>query len=336
MNAKQRLFSVLNGEKPDRIPNLNIIMQFAAKEIGVPYSVYCRQHEKLVDGNILCAEKFGLDCVTTMSDPMKEASAFGSEVIFPEDGVPYSRKKLLADETMLAKLKVTAPCDSERMSQSVFAVERYKRLLGDDIPIIGWVEGCLAEAADLRGVNELMYDLVDDEDFVRDLMDICLEQAIVFAREQIKAGADIIGIGDAIASVAGPVYYQKFALPYEIKLLSAIREMGAKTKLHICGNITPFLSFLPYDHCDIIDLDWMVPLDKAAALAGGRCALSGNYDPVAVLMQGTEPAVRNAVITCSRMGAERYISAAGCEVPKATPTENFLAVARTLKELESK
>ena len=156
MNAKQRLFSVLNGEKADQIPNLNIIMQFAAKEIGVPYSVYCKQHEKLVEGNIRCAEKFGLDCVTTMSDPMKEASAFGSEVIFPEDGVPYSRKKLLADETVLASLKVTAPCDSERMSQSVFAIERYKRLLGDEFPIIGWVEGCLAEAADLRGVNELM------------------------------------------------------------------------------------------------------------------------------------------------------------------------------------
>ena len=333
MNAKQRLFSVLSGNKPDRIPNLNIIMQFAAKEIGVPYSVYCKQHEKLVEGNILCAEKFGLDCVTTMSDPMKEASAFGSEVIFPEDGVPYARKRLLADESMLLKLKVTQPCDSERMNQSVLAVERYKRMVGDDLAIIGWVEGCLAEAADLRGVNELMYDLVDDEEFVRDLMDVCLEQAIVFARAQIKAGADIIGIGDAIASVAGPVYYQKFAQPYERKLLAAIHEMGAKTKLHICGNITPFLAYLPYDDCDIIDLDWMVPLDKAAELAGSRCALSGNYDPVAVLMQGTPEDVRNAVIGCSQAGAARYISAAGCEVPKATPTENFLAVAQALREL---
>ena len=170
---------------------------------------------------------------------------------------------------------------------------------------------------------------------MRDMMDLCLEQAVVFARAQIEAGADIIGIGDAIASVAGPVYYQKFALPYEIKLLSAIHEMGAKTKLHICGDTTPFLTYLPYEHCDIIDLDWMVPLHKAALLAGERCALSGNYDPVAVLMQGSEETVRDAVISCSRAGAARYISAAGCEVPKATPAENFLAVSRTLQELKS-
>jgi uroporphyrinogen decarboxylase len=333
MNAKQRVFSVLEGKQPDRIPNLNIIMQFAAREIGVPYSVYCKDHVKLVEGNIACAEKYGLDCVTTMSDPMKEASAFGAEVLFPEDGVPYGRKKLLADESVLRTLKVTAPCDSERMSQSVMAVERYKRLLGNDMTIIGWVEGCLAEAADLRGVNELMLDLVDDEDFVRDLMDICLAQAVVFARAQIEAGADIIGVGDAIASVAGPNYYKKFALPYEIKLLSAIRDLGAKTKLHICGNITPFLEYLPVEHCDIIDLDWMVPLDRAAALIGGRCALGGNYDPVSVLMQGNPGSIREAVIACSKAGAVNYISAAGCEVPKMTPRENLSAVAETLLDL---
>lgn len=334
MNSKERLFTVLDGKKADRIPNLNIVMQIAAKEIGILYSVFCRQHEKLVEGNIRCAEKYGLDCVTTMSDPMKEASAFGAEVIFPEDGVPYTRKKLLADESTLLKLKVTAPCDSERMNQSVMAVERYKHILGDDIPVIGWVEGCLAEAADLRGVNELMFDLVDDEDFVRDLMDLCLEQAVLFAKAQIEAGADFIGIGDAIASVAGPVYYEKFALPYEIKLLSAIRSMGAKTKLHICGNITPFLTKLPFEYCDIIDLDWMVPLDKAAELAGEQCALGGNYDPVSVLMQGSLSDVRNAVIACSRAGVAKYISAAGCEVPKATPEENFFTVTKTLQELE--
>lgn len=333
MTSKERLFSVLAGKQPDRIPNLNIIMQYAAREIGVPYSVYCKQHEKLVEGNIVCAEKYGLDCVTTMSDPMKEASAFGAEVIFPEDGVPYGKKKLLADESALLGLKVTNPCDSERMSQSVQAIERYKRLLGDDMPVIGWVEGCLAEAADLRGVNELLIDLVDEEDFVRDLMDICLEQAILFAKAQIEAGADIIGVGDAIASVAGPVYYQKFTLPYEIKLLSAIRAMGAKTKLHICGNTTPFLEYLPVEYCDIIDLDWMVPLDRAAQIVKGRCALSGNYDPVAVLLQGTPEDVKLAVTACGRMGAENYISAAGCEVPKMTPAENFLAVASTLKHL---
>jgi MtaA/CmuA family methyltransferase len=341
MNSKQRVLSVLEGRQPDRIPNLNIIMQLAAKEINVPYSAYCMDYKLLCAGNIFCAEKYGIDCVTTMSDPMKEASAFGAKVIFPEDGVPYTKEYLLADEAQLLRLRAIDPSHSERMSQSVKAVELYKNRLGDEVAVIGWVEGCMAEAADLRGVNEFLMDLVINEEFVCELMDVCLEQAVLFARAQIDAGADIIGVGDAIASVAGPLYYQKFALPYQIRLLSAIREMGAKTKLHICGDVTPFLEYLPAQHCDIIDLDWMVPLDRAALLFGDKCALSGNYDPVAVLLQGTPESVRQAVIDCSAgvaavrycsagNAAVRYCSAAGCEVPKNTPAANLIAVARTL------
>lgn len=333
MNSRQRLLGRLDGKQTDRIPNLNIIMQLGARETGVPYSEYCRDYRLLCRGNIICAEKYHIDCVTVMSDPTRETSGFGADIVFPHDGVPYARKALLENEEDLLKLKVTDPCDGERMLQTVKAVEMYKRELGNGVPVIGWVEGCLAEAADLRGVNDLLMDLVINEQFVMDLMDLCLEQGIRYARAQIEAGADIIGVGDAIASVAGPVYYRRFALPYERRLLSAIREMGAKTKLHICGNTTPFLEDLPADCCDILDVDWMVPLDRVAALHGQVCTISGNYDPVAVLLQGTEEKVRQTVSRCAGIGGSRYISAAGCEVPKQTPEANLLAVHTALCDL---
>ena len=42
----------------------------------------------------------------------------------------------------------------------------------DAWPILeGWVEGPVAEGADLRGINTLMLDFLDDPDFVRDLFD---------------------------------------------------------------------------------------------------------------------------------------------------------------------
>ncbi len=335
MNAKERVFARLSGHQVDRIPNLNIIMQLAARELDAPYSAYCQDYRLLCEGNIRCAQKYHLDCVTTMSDPMKEASAFGAEVVFPHDDVPYAKKNLLEKEEDLLKLKSCDPSESRRMSQSVLAVELYKRELGDDMPVIGWVEGCMAESADLRGVNEFLMDLVSNEEFVTELMDVCLEQAIRFAKAQIEAGADIIGVGDAIASVAGPVCYRKFALPYQIKLLTAIREMGAKTKLHICGNVTPFLKDLPVSCCDILDLDWMVPLDEAAALYGQACALSGNYNPVTVLLQGSEETVSEAVTSCAKAGGARYMCAAGCEVPKLTPERNLAAVYDALCRIQT-
>jgi uroporphyrinogen decarboxylase len=188
-------------------------------------------------------------------------------------------------------------------------------------------------AADLRGVNNFLMDLFEDPEFVVDLLEVCLEQATLFARAQIEAGADIIGVGDAIASVAGPLAYRNLTLQYEIRLLKAIKEAGGMTKLHICGDTTPFLELLPAQYCDILDFDWMVPLDKAAELFGDITCVNGNYDPVAVLLQGNVQDVRNAVKSCVNTGGMKHTNAAGCEVPKLTPPENLMAVYNTLCEI---
>lgn len=330
MTSRERLLGFLAGETTDRIPNLNIIMQFAARELGVSYKEYCSDYKKLAQGNIVCAQKYGIDCVTVMSDPMREAHDYGTEVVFPRDDVPYPRVNLLADKAALKRLRVTKPEEGRRMSQNVETVAYYKRELGNEYPIIGWVEGCFAEAADLRGVNEFLIDIMDDEPFVTELLELCLAQAILYAQAQVEAGADIIGVGDAIASVAGPRMYEKLAGGYQKRLLRAIREMGAKTKLHICGNTAPFLEQIPYEYTDILDVDWMVPLQRAAQLAAGKSIVCGNYDPVAVLLQGDTAKVAEAVRLCAAQGG---ISAAGCEVPKFTPEENLLTVAQTLREL---
>ena len=179
-----------------------------------------------------------------------------------------------------------------------------------------------------------MIDLFEEPEFIRELLDFCLEQAILFAQAQINAGADVIGVGDAIASVAGPNAYRELAGAYEQKLLSAIQKMGAKTKLHICGNTEPFLDQLPIGEIDILDVDWMVPLEKAVGLYGDKAAVSGNYDPVSVLLQGTPESVKQAVSACAETGSiGRYITSAGCEVPKFTPPENLLAVRDCVLEL---
>jgi uroporphyrinogen decarboxylase len=82
---------------------------------------------------------------------------------------------------------------------------------------------------------------------------------------------------------------------------------------------------------DIIDLDWMVDIRKAAEIFSDRVALCGNFDPVAVMLQGTEDQVEAAVLYCLENGGRRYFSAAGCEIPEDTPHENLRAQTRALR-----
>jgi len=60
--------------------------------------------------------------------------------------------------------------------------------------------------------------------------------------------------------------------------------------------------------------------------------ICGNFDPVAIMLQGTPEQVREATLYCLRWGGERMISGAGCEIPDGTPHENLLAQARALRE----
>ena len=100
------------------------------------------------------------------------------------------------------------------MYNAIRAVAIYQERIGRTKIIEGWIEGPVAEGADLRGINTLMLDFVDDPAFVRDFFEFVIAMELRFAREQINAGADIIGIGDAAASLVGPRIYQEFALPY--------------------------------------------------------------------------------------------------------------------------
>jgi len=332
MNPKERVMQRLKGKPCDRIPNTNIIMQFAASQIGVKYGKYVTDYRELVRGNLYCCEKYGIDMVSAISDPMREASGFGADVYIPEDDVPYA-DPIIKEYGDLKKIRPCNPMDSARMEDRIKAIELYKREVGDEYPILGWVEGCVAEAADLRGLQEIMMDMYDEPEFVEELMEICLEQAVAFARCQVEAGADFIGVGDAASSLIGPALYEKYAAPFQSRLLSAIREMGAYTKLHICGNIEPVLHLIPARYVDILDIDWMVDWSKAVDMFGDKLSLSGNYDPVAVLLDGKPEDVKKAVKDCALRGGNRCMSSAGCEVPRNTPVENVIAIHEALKEL---
>lgn len=119
MNPKERVLNRLTGGEVDKVPNLNIVMTFAAKYIGVPYKKYVTDYRYLVEGNIACCEKFGIDMLSAISDPYRESHAFGANIIFPEDDVPRCNDFYLKQYSDIDKLCVNDPKDSERMNDRI-------------------------------------------------------------------------------------------------------------------------------------------------------------------------------------------------------------------------
>ncbi|MBN2473003.1 MAG: uroporphyrinogen decarboxylase family protein [Pirellulales bacterium] len=328
MNGRERILAVLEDRPVDCLPQMPITMMFAGDQGGVPYGKYAADHRLLVDCQIHVAEKFDLDYVSCISDPTREAADCGAAIKFFDNQPPAveETRALLADKKTLAGLKIPDPLGGGRMHDRVRAAALFRERVGGEKLIEGWIEGPCAEAADLRGINTLMLDFFDDPAFVRDLFDFVLQMELQFARAQIEAGVDIMGVGDAAASLLGPQIYEEFVLPYEKKMIDALHEMGTKVRMHICGNISRILSGVGQLGCEMVDIDWMVPLTRAREEMGPGQVLAGNIDPVAVLRNGTPESITAAIAECHRQCGRRFIVGAGCEVPRGTPEENLLAL----------
>jgi len=332
VTSLERLNARLAGKPVDKIPNMNIFMSIIAREAGVSYSEYVQNYHKLVEGNLICAEKFGLDSVSAISDPMRETAAFGAEIAFPENAVPYSKVPLLNGvDVNVSALNRFDPLDSPRTLDRIKACELLRQKAGNEYPVIGWIEGCLAESASLRGINDFLMDLAEGADYLNELFSVVFDQQKRFARAQIDAGADFIGIGNSVASLIGPQLYERYGVSWDKAIVSYIHGQGAKVKFHICGDITALLGLLVQVEADILDIDWMVNFSTAAQLFSGTVtAVSGNFNPAGTILLGTVAEVEAEVRTCISQGTETSLIAGGCEIPAAAPDSNLLAMDRVL------
>ena len=333
MKPLERVRRRLRGEKVDRPPNFDIYMQRAAHHAGRPLSRYYLDHRVLVEANLLVLEAFDLDIVQAISDPYREASDLGLEVEWPEDGLPVRRAIRLREPDDASRLDLVAPEDGPRMSDRIEAVRLLRKSVGDDVPVMGWVEGAFALASVLRGDTNVLLDIHDRPDWLEDLLDRLVEVGVAFARAQVAAGAHVIGLGDSMGSLVSPRHYRELVLPYEQRVFAAVKEAGAIPRLHVCGDTSRLLADMARSGAAIVDLDWMVDLGRAVEVFGpGGPAPCGNFDPVAVMLRGTPAQVEDAVRLCAAAGGPRHFSAAGCEVPDGTPEANLLAHARALRD----
>ena len=328
MNGRERVLALIEGRAVDRLALMPITMMFAADQIGVKYGQYVTDYRVLVEGQLRTAEKFDIDMVSTISDPAREAGDLGAKVRFFDDQPPAFEESdaLLADKGILSRLKVPDPTSTPRMLDRIQAVALFREKVAGERIVEGWIEGPCACAANLRGINTLMLDFHDDPVFVNELLTFATELGIAFARAQRDAGAELMGVGDAVASLIGRPIFEKMIAPYHAKLVEALRSMGLKTRSHICGNTTKICKSRASFDYDIIDIDSPVSLDHARAEMGPEVIILGNIPTVRVMEQGTPEQVRAAAADCHRACGAKHMISAGCEVPRSTPLENMYAL----------
>ena len=323
MTPKERIYTIINGNSYDRPAVTPIFMAWAAHYVGHSYRDFYLDGDVLAEAQLAVTRAFNVDQISAISDPWRETAGYGVEFDYPEEGVGKPKDILIKTADDISALKTLDIESCERMSQRVESVKKMAAEVGQTHSVLGWIEGPMAEYADLRGLENTLMDLMDKPEMFIKAGEVLVQNAISFATAQIMAGADMIGVGDAAVSLIAPDMYREYVLPLEQKLFSAIHEAGGAVKLHICGNIRNHIEHMAHSGADIIDVDWMVPLAEARELVGPNITLCGNFDPAGVLLQGSPEDVAKAARRCIEAGGDKFILMPGCEVPPATPEENI-------------
>jgi MtaA/CmuA family methyltransferase len=331
MDSLERIRAHVAGQPVDRLPVQPLIMQFAARQAGIHYNDYVTDARRLAEAQMRMADDFGIDCLMTCSDPARELIdiAGDASVEWADSGpaIVESRAALVAKER-LRQLRVPDPMAPGRMRERIASIEIMRAEAGAGASIVGWVEGPLALAAEMRGLSALMLDTYDDPGFLEDLFDFTSSVGMAYWKPQVEAGADTIGMSDAAASMMSLGHYRRFVYPAQRRVVEDIKATRPDVivRIHMCGTTDHLLETMRELPADVWELDYPVDLTHARAVLGPDRVILGNVSTVEEMLTGTPEEVYQAAAECHRFCGPRHIVGTGCEVSPETPPENLRAL----------
>jgi uroporphyrinogen decarboxylase len=99
-----------------------------------------------------------------------------------------------------------------------------------------------------------------------------------YLRAQIDAGVQIVQLFDSWAGALGPADYERSVLPYSRRILASLAGTGVP-RIHFATGNPALLPLLARADCDVVSVDWRVPLDDAWEAIGPGLGIQGNLDP---------------------------------------------------------
>ncbi len=336
MTGAQRVFRVLAGEPVDRPPILPIIHTGLASAFGIPLGRFLTCAETMAEVTIRGYREFGFDGVQLSMGVTAEAEALGAEVEQPPDAGPVLKQHLLSDLDRLGALRQVDPTAGGRMPMFFQAVKRVVDETAGCCFVLPTLRGPLLAASQLRGVQQILVDMIDEPGVVDEILDLTAEVALKLGRWLVASGAHGLMLGEATCSPSfiSPAFYRRFVQSRHRQLVAELKEAGWQAVgLHICGDTTATLEDIIATGVDIVDIDYQVPASKAVAIARNRVALRGNLDPSADLRFGHPEGLRAKVQALAReVEGARWIVSSGCDIPPETPREAIMALAQSLSQ----
>lgn len=340
MNGYQRIKAAIENQPTDQIPIMLHNFLMAARESGITMDQFRNDPVLMARAFIKSVEKYHIDGIMVDMDTVTLAGAVGVPIDFPENDAARSTHGNLLELSGIRDLKrinienykyIQHWLESVRLIKSHFKDKIYVRGNCDQAPF--------SLASMMRGMSNWMTDLyLGEESILFEILDYCEDTSIQFLKLMAQTGCDMLSNGDSPAGpdLLPPELYEKFALPFEKKMVEVSHRLGLPYALHICGNTELILHKMLETGADAFELDYKTDTLKAFSVLHDKAVFIGNIDPSGVLAMGTPESICEKTQNLLRIFSKtnRFILNAGCAIPATTPEENIRAMVQTAREFE--
>jgi uroporphyrinogen decarboxylase len=198
---------------------------------------------------------------------------------------------------------------------------------------------CLYERAwSLRGMAELLTDMIERPEFVEEFLDLIVEHNLVLVRRALALGVDAVHFGDDYGMqtglIMGPGLWRRFIKPRLARLFAPVKAAGKVVSMHSCGKVQEVFDDLVEIGLNLFNPFQPEVMDVLEVLPAwrGRLAFHGGMSIQRTLPFGSAGEVREQTRRLLELGrAGGYIFAPAHDVPGDVPPENLLAMLEVLK-----
>ena len=164
------------------------------------------------------------------------------------------------------------------------------------------VHDTLSYPSYLRGMDNLLLDIIEKPDLVHELIKIAVEHTKVLINKAREIGADLFVFGDDYAGNNGPMmspkHFEEFFLPRMREVVQTAKDLGAFVIKHTDGNINSIIEMIIST-----GIDGIHPLDPEAGMNildvkkkyGKHVCVIGNIDTGKILTDASPQAVIDTV-----------------------------------------
>jgi uroporphyrinogen decarboxylase len=285
----------------------------------------CYNPELASEVTIQPIKRFGLDAAIIFSDILIVPHILGLNVEFLEgEGPKVENIESFED---LDKLEIKEIEKSEKMQRVCDALALTKTNLNKDTTLIGFSGSPWTVATyilskkkhDFYSVREFAF---KNKKLFNGLIDKIVNQTIIYLKEQIKSGAEVIQLFDSWAGVLPESEYIEYVIEPNRKIVEELKKFSPNTPIigFPKGSGLLYEKYADFVEVDALGFDQNIPAEFMKKFQD-RKIVQGNLDPVSMLCD-KDLIKEKADRILENLFGNGFIFNLGHGIIKETPIEN--------------